>query len=226
MSSTTALTRRAWQRSTRRCSVCRSPTGRPTSWWWLGTTGPRGSRSSWPRTTDRRTGPIRERPQQVHLDVMVDDLAAADREVRRLGARRLTDGQHVYADPAGHPFCLIPRPGWAPPVQPVRRLSGRSRRASCVAPNPRVVRRRRRTTLGSRGQGRGAASAADRVVVHLDRKGRVGAGVVVTSMTGRELRQRRNDRQQRHDEHAEGGCPGDRELSDVHGSRVRRESVK
>jgi catechol 2,3-dioxygenase-like lactoylglutathione lyase family enzyme len=22
----------------------------------------------------------------------------------------------VYADPAGHPFCLIRRPGWAPPV--------------------------------------------------------------------------------------------------------------
>ena len=62
--------------------------------------------------------PDPQRPQQVHLDVMVDDLAAADREVRRLGARRLTDGQDVYADPAGHPFCLIPRPGWAPPVNP------------------------------------------------------------------------------------------------------------
>jgi hypothetical protein len=23
---------------------------------------------------------------------------------------------HVYADPAGHPFCLIPRPKWAPPI--------------------------------------------------------------------------------------------------------------
>ncbi len=22
-----------------------------------------------------------------------------------------------YADPAGHPFCLIPRPKWAPSVQ-------------------------------------------------------------------------------------------------------------
>jgi hypothetical protein len=21
-----------------------------------------------------------------------------------------------YADPAGHPFCLIPRPTWAPPI--------------------------------------------------------------------------------------------------------------
>jgi hypothetical protein len=25
-------------------------------------------------------------------------------------------GDHVFADPGGHPFCLIPRPGWAPPV--------------------------------------------------------------------------------------------------------------
>jgi catechol 2,3-dioxygenase-like lactoylglutathione lyase family enzyme len=53
-------------------------------------------------------------PQQVHLDVMVDDLEQAGRDVLALGARRLRDD--VYADPAGHPFCLIPRPGWAPPV--------------------------------------------------------------------------------------------------------------
>jgi hypothetical protein len=26
------------------------------------------------------------------------------------------DGQGVYADPAGHPFCLIRRPRWAPPI--------------------------------------------------------------------------------------------------------------
>jgi len=26
------------------------------------------------------------------------------------------DGQDVYADPAGHPFCLIRRPRWAPPI--------------------------------------------------------------------------------------------------------------
>ena len=62
--------------------------------------------------------PDPQRPQQVHLDVMVDDLAEGDRDVRKLGARRLSGGQHVYADPAGHPFCLIPRPGWAPPVNP------------------------------------------------------------------------------------------------------------
>ncbi len=57
-------------------------------------------------------------PQQVHVDVMVDDLDTADTEVLALGARPLAGGDHVYADPAGHPFCLIPRPSWAPPVHP------------------------------------------------------------------------------------------------------------
>jgi catechol 2,3-dioxygenase-like lactoylglutathione lyase family enzyme len=56
-------------------------------------------------------------PQQWHLDVMVDDVAAAGRQVLALGAQPLGGGgDHVYADPAGHPLCLIPRPAWAPPV--------------------------------------------------------------------------------------------------------------
>lgn len=56
-------------------------------------------------------------PQQFHLDIMVDDIDDADTEVRHLGARPLPGGDHVYADPAGHPFCLIPRPSWAPPIR-------------------------------------------------------------------------------------------------------------
>jgi catechol 2,3-dioxygenase-like lactoylglutathione lyase family enzyme len=58
-----------------------------------------------------------DRPQQMHHDVMVDDVDAAGEVVAALGARPLssTDGS-VWADPSGHPFCLIPRPGWAPPV--------------------------------------------------------------------------------------------------------------
>ncbi|MEO6604351.1 MAG: VOC family protein [Aeromicrobium sp.] len=49
-------------------------------------------------------------PQQAHLDVAVDDVAQAGLEVVALGARHLAD--NTYADPAGHPFCLIPRPSW------------------------------------------------------------------------------------------------------------------
>ncbi|HEY2238509.1 MAG TPA: VOC family protein [Streptosporangiaceae bacterium] len=56
-------------------------------------------------------------PQQFHLDVMVEDVAAAGPRVLALGASKL-DGDDVYADPAGHPFCLIKRPGWAPPIPP------------------------------------------------------------------------------------------------------------
>ena len=55
-------------------------------------------------------------PQQFHLDVMVDDPDAAEPRVLALGARRLPLGDHVYADPAGHPFCLVRRPGWAEPI--------------------------------------------------------------------------------------------------------------
>jgi catechol 2,3-dioxygenase-like lactoylglutathione lyase family enzyme len=58
-------------------------------------------------------------PQQIHLDIMVDDVDAAAERVLAIGARRLgSRGERadVYADPAGHPFCLIPRPGWAPPI--------------------------------------------------------------------------------------------------------------
>jgi catechol 2,3-dioxygenase-like lactoylglutathione lyase family enzyme len=54
-------------------------------------------------------------PQQIHLDVMVEDVTASGPRVMALGATALP-GDGVYADPAGHPFCLIPRPPWAPPI--------------------------------------------------------------------------------------------------------------
>ncbi|MFZ0667878.1 MAG: VOC family protein [Acidimicrobiales bacterium] len=60
-------------------------------------------------------------PQQFHLDVMVDDLAAAGHDVLELGGRLLSAEEHVCADPAGHPFCLIPRPQWADPIHAATR---------------------------------------------------------------------------------------------------------
>ncbi len=53
-------------------------------------------------------------PQQAHLDIMVEDVDAARARVQALGARPLHGD--VFADPAGHPFCLVRRPGWAPPI--------------------------------------------------------------------------------------------------------------
>jgi predicted enzyme related to lactoylglutathione lyase len=54
--------------------------------------------------------PTQEIPQQMHLDVMVDDLDTAEVAVLGLGA---TKHEHqpgttfrVFLDPAGHPFCL------------------------------------------------------------------------------------------------------------------------
>jgi catechol 2,3-dioxygenase-like lactoylglutathione lyase family enzyme len=63
----------------------------------------------------RPTWPDPAVPQQFHLDIMVEDVAAAGSRVLALGAVKL-DGDNVYADPAGHPFCLIRRPQWAPPI--------------------------------------------------------------------------------------------------------------
>jgi catechol 2,3-dioxygenase-like lactoylglutathione lyase family enzyme len=58
-----------------------------------------------------------DHPQQLHVDLMTDDPDTTGAQAVALGARLLSPpGDHVYADPAGHPFCLIPRPHWAPPV--------------------------------------------------------------------------------------------------------------
>lgn len=54
--------------------------------------------------------PDQKVPQQMHLDVIVDDLDIAEKAVLELGA---TKHEHqpstsfrVFLDPAGHPFCL------------------------------------------------------------------------------------------------------------------------
>jgi catechol 2,3-dioxygenase-like lactoylglutathione lyase family enzyme len=49
-------------------------------------------------------------PQQMHLDIAVEDLDQAEQQALALGARPLAadaSGFRVYADPAGHPFCLV-----------------------------------------------------------------------------------------------------------------------
>jgi catechol 2,3-dioxygenase-like lactoylglutathione lyase family enzyme len=54
--------------------------------------------------------PDPDRPQQMHVDVRVDDIEAAEAAAVALGAKRLPgEGAdfRVYEDPAGHPFCLV-----------------------------------------------------------------------------------------------------------------------
>ncbi|MEW2399796.1 VOC family protein [Streptomyces sp. NPDC046862] len=55
--------------------------------------------------------PAPDASQQFHLDLTVDDMDGAEREVLALGAKALdtedrSRSWRVYADPAGHPFCL------------------------------------------------------------------------------------------------------------------------
>lgn len=51
-------------------------------------------------------------PQHLHVDVMVDDLDVAEARALEVGATLLDGsdkpiGYRVYADPVGHPFCLL-----------------------------------------------------------------------------------------------------------------------
>jgi len=54
--------------------------------------------------------PGQESPQQMHLDLVVDDLDTAEAAVVGLGATRHEHQPgttfRVFLDPAGHPFCL------------------------------------------------------------------------------------------------------------------------
>jgi len=66
----------------------------------------------------RSTWPDQTQPQQLHLDLMVPDIETLDAQHERalaLGATLLDDSRQrdpeeplrVYADPAGHPFCVF-----------------------------------------------------------------------------------------------------------------------
>jgi hypothetical protein len=76
---------------------------------WATLTGP-GVSVAFQRADDYQppTWPKSERPQMFHLDLHVGDLPAAHDRAVDLGARHLDTQRsfRVYADPAGHPFCL------------------------------------------------------------------------------------------------------------------------
>jgi hypothetical protein len=79
---------------------------------WATVTGPAG-RIDFQTTSEHRepTWPEPGVPIQMHLDFLVDDLAATEARVLAAGATRFEhqpndDHCLVFADPAGHPFCL------------------------------------------------------------------------------------------------------------------------
>ena len=89
---------------------------------WLVLLGPDGRRLAFQRVASlpASSWPSADVPQQLHLDLTVPSVAELDEQHARalaLGARLLEDRSddedeplRVYADPAGHPFCLFVAP--------------------------------------------------------------------------------------------------------------------
>ncbi|WP_130798503.1 VOC family protein [Streptomyces otsuchiensis] len=83
---------------------------------WVELTGPAGQKLAFQRSPGYRPPewPGVEHPQQLHLDLEIPkgQEEEAERAVLALGATLLqgqvseTSNFRVYADPAGHPFCL------------------------------------------------------------------------------------------------------------------------
>ncbi|QFG69219.1 VOC family protein [Ornithinimicrobium pratense] len=79
---------------------------------WADIRGPHGQCISFQQVEDYAAPvwPEQDVPQQMHIDVMVEDLDEAEAEVVRLGAtkaeRQPGETFRVFLDPAGHPFCL------------------------------------------------------------------------------------------------------------------------
>jgi catechol 2,3-dioxygenase-like lactoylglutathione lyase family enzyme len=79
---------------------------------WATLHGPSGFVLCFQRIADYRRPqwPDPAHPQQLHLDFDVADLDQAQDHVLAQGGTLIdgSRGWRVYADPAGHPFCLIP----------------------------------------------------------------------------------------------------------------------
>jgi catechol 2,3-dioxygenase-like lactoylglutathione lyase family enzyme len=84
-------------------------------WYSVGETEMAGFHLSFQRAPGHQppTWPDPASSMQFHLHFRVDDLAAAEPAVLAMGGTKLDvqpapDGSRVFADPAGHPFCLVP----------------------------------------------------------------------------------------------------------------------
>ena len=81
---------------------------------WVVLTDPTGRRLAFQYSPQHEppTFPDPRGSQQFHLDIVVDDVDDAERQVLGLGGARVTDAVgetqfRVFRDPAGHPFCLV-----------------------------------------------------------------------------------------------------------------------
>lgn len=80
---------------------------------WVGLSGGGEVTMAFQRVAEHRPPrwPDPAHPQQFHLDLYVADLDEAEKKALAIGATLLSGsdkpiGYRVYADPAGHPFCL------------------------------------------------------------------------------------------------------------------------
>lgn len=92
-------------------------------------------------------------PQQVHLDIPVYDGTVAAELMADLGAARLPSrggGCPVYADPAGHPFCLCTNQQAGDDVWPA--LPGLVGNVVLDCPRPQILASLYSTLLGFRGR--------------------------------------------------------------------------
>jgi hypothetical protein len=79
---------------------------------WVTIADPAGRRLSFQRSPKYRAPvfPDKYASQQEHIDILVTDVDGAQRRALDLGATRLAgEGRdfRVFADPVGHPFCLV-----------------------------------------------------------------------------------------------------------------------
>ncbi|GAB3226191.1 VOC family protein [Mycolicibacterium hippocampi] len=81
---------------------------------WVTLDDPAGHRLAFQLSPDHEppTFPDPRGSQQFHLDIEVDDVDQAERDVLALGATRVAGAEgeedfRVFRDPAGHTFCLV-----------------------------------------------------------------------------------------------------------------------
>ncbi|GAA5091119.1 VOC family protein [Nocardia iowensis] len=80
---------------------------------WVVTVDPDGRRLVFQKAPEYKPPhfPDPEASQQIHLDVLVDDIEEAEPKALALGAKLVqandNDQFRVYADPVGHIFCLM-----------------------------------------------------------------------------------------------------------------------
>ena len=83
------------------------PRGRDTAWWYILPPG-------WTQLSFQKVPEAKTVKNRLHLDVRVDDIAAAADQAERLGARRIGGAHHdtvgsfqVLRDPEGNEWCVV-----------------------------------------------------------------------------------------------------------------------